>query len=182
MHTQVGYPGMHIHWQIASPHSHVPGHRVPWNMQELAAHPSYSSVPLVSFTSHLTPSTTPPSHLGPCSHCRLCHLCPLHLPSHPSVHIGTPHAHTPCTIHICTPAIHTISGQWWSLVICHHHHSHPFVSRIPISCLLFVPQCCLSDGVGLVLGIIDGDIAVVVVGSSHIMGALRSRFYDLKVN
>ena len=118
------------------------------------------------------------AHTTGCAICAL-HTC-LHTPQS-TLALLAPMPLAPSTFTPPPFAPVVVSGDHSSF-ICHHCHSHPFVSCVPISCLLFVPQCCCLDGVRLVLGIINGDIAVVVVGSLCIIGAFRSRFYDLKVN
>ena len=61
------------------------------------------------------PSLHPPcplDHLCPHPHHGLRHSCPLHLyslPMPPSVHIGTPHTHTPCTVRVRARTVHTCS-------------------------------------------------------------------------
>ena len=85
----------------------------------------------------------PPDHLCPCPHHRLCHSCPLHLHLHPmppSVHISSPHAHTPCTIHIDAPTIHTCGGQR----CCGGGCSSFIIIALSLCLTSPCPVCCLS--------------------------------------
>ena len=116
-----------------SPHSIIQP-SVPQNMQELASH-----LVCTACIIHLAPPLHSPCHLGhlcPCSDHGLRHSCPPHprlkpmppqtvwftLPLAPStartcvhtpVHVHTPRAHAPCTVHIhtlaiCTCGVHAI--------------------------------------------------------------------------
>ena len=72
------------------------------------------------------------------------------------------------------------------VVVIHCLSSSPFLSLCLLHPHLLFAVCpsVLPFGwsVTVVLGVIDGEVAVVVVGSLHIMGVLRSRFYNLKVH
>ena len=78
-------------------------------------HPHRTCIPISLMQGEKRPSLHLPHPLAclcPCSHRRLHHSCSPHLHSHPmppSIHIGTPRTHTPCTISIHAPTIHTCS-------------------------------------------------------------------------
>ena len=116
----------------------------------LASHLSYLSVLLVPFTSPLAPSTVPPRPSMPILTPQIVPFvpsAPVFTPHAPSVCVGTPCAHTPCTIHVHAPAIHTCS--------IHAVHAIPMCT---ICIHMSMPhRLCVTDnpGVQLSLSIVE---------------------------